>query len=678
MLKQALVFSLTIGLGFSTSLPTFAQSVSPIELTATKAVSAIPLNAYRDVNRIRVGISDDAMIAQEYPSTRISATGAFTITDQARNVIIFTGMAGDTATVTVDKSGFNLIPITAPRSGSNGTVLPILPKPPSSAFLPPTVPEMGFPPANITAMGPTSTSIMNPPTGTTIVGPLLIQTVKATDRLKIANITRRKEVPEYRGIFQIVRGSSGASNKLSVVNVLSLEDYLKAVVPNELPMRYGWEAVKAQTIAARNYAIHPREKPWRNFDICDSQLCQVYLGAQTETPSSNRAIAETEGLIGLYDGEPILALFSSSHGGYAENYSNAFSDPVTKQFPAPEIPYLRGGLDLPLATPLDLTNELGAKTFWSDPTIRSYDVDSPFYRWTKRWSREAMEAALNEGLLYVSKDPTTKFYITPLFKPGQTVGALQNLTITQRGLSGKAMTLVVEGSNGSWTVNKEFLIRRVLRNETKTLPSANLILNIDRNPATQEIMGITANGGGFGHGVGLSQLGASWMSKHGYNFVQIVQHYYQGVSLGSMPVIVGGLEAGTPVAMPMSTLIPGLAIPTGMQRNSFSVATASFNQPAITRFGVSNPVGTLWLQEGENGIITPFNRDTVEIMINGKHLNISPDGYRSGIPIGEYLQAHQVNSLTLMPDAQHSTRRLKAWIELFAPNVSTKPTLPTK
>lgn len=589
----------------------------------------VPAVGYRDANLIRVGISDDDMTAQEYPLTRISANGPFTIRDRQSGLLLFSGRAGDIATITVDRNGFH---IASAGLALNPETTPALF---SGAFLPQPVLIATLPGAGLPALPPIaspSPALEENPSGRTSSGPLLVQTDRAGDRLKIMNITRRREVPEYRGVFEIVRSAS-SPGRLSVVNVLSLEDYLKAVVPNELPMRYGWEAVKAQAVAARNYAVRPREKPWKTFDICDSQLCQVYLGAQTETPDSNRAIAETEGLIGLYNGDPILALFSSSHGGFAEDYSNAFSDPVTRQYPAPPIPYLHGGADIPLADALDLRTEEGARRFWTSSAIRSYDVDSPYYRWERRWTRPELEAALNEGLLAVSKDASTRDFISPLFQPGQTVGMLKNIRVLSRGISGKLMVVAIEGSHGVWTVRKEFLIRKVFRHKDRMLPSANLVFTLQRDP-NKMITGIIAQGGGFGHGVGLSQLGASWMSGHGYPFFRIVQHYYKGVSLGSLPVTVGGSDK---------------------------------DEPILTRFGVVRTHGMLWLQEGEAGSPSSYNNEPVQLAINGRRMQVAPSGYRSGIPVDDALRAGQVNTLTLFPDERHPGRRLKAWIELYPP-----------
>ncbi len=566
-----------------------------------------PQTNYIDADLIRVGISDDSMTTLEYPRTQVSATGPFIIRDKNTGVPVLSGKAGDVVTITVDGNGFYL-----KSSGlSAATPTPALGDAANLNLLavPPTVPPAAVMP---------------------VPGPLVVAPLNDRDRLKITNITRRKEVPEYRGVFEIVRAAS-SPNKLTVVDVVSLEDYLKAVVPNELPMRYGLEAVKAQAVAARNYAIRPREKPWKTFDICDSQLCQVYLGSQTETPGSNQAIADTEGLVGLYNGDPILALFSSSHGGVAENYSFAFSDPTTKQYPAPPIAYLQGGPDLPLPPNLDLRTEAGARKFWTDASFRSFDVESPYYRWEKRWTRPQLEAALNQGLLAVSKDNSTKAFISPLFKPGDSIGVFKGVQVLERGLSGKAMVVAIQGSRGTWTVKKEFLLRKVFSNGGKMLPSGNVVFTPQKD-AKGAIVGLIANGGGFGHGVGLSQLGASWMHKHGYRFPQIVQHYYRGVSLGSIPVSVGS----NPV-----------------------------NKPVMTRFDVHQPKGTLWIQEGDSAANLPTKQGTIEIELNGKNLKLSPSGFRSGIAVDGYLKAGTLNHLLLYPDREQPQRKIKAWIELY-------------
>jgi SpoIID/LytB domain protein len=563
---------------------------------------------YIDADLIRVGISDDAMTALEYPATQISATGTYTVKDKATGLLLHSAQPGEVLTFTVNRSGFSY--------KSN------VPQPAKPAAVP--VPDLHVlaVPSNVSPA-----AIMPFP------GPLLIEPATPSVRLKVMNITRRKEIPQFRGVIEIVRASS-SPNKLSVVNVVSLEDYLKAVVPNELPMRYGVEAVRAQAVAARNYAIRPREKPWKTFDICDSQLCQVYLGAQTETPDSNRTIAETEGLVGLYNGEPILALFSSSHGGYAEDYSNAFSDPITKQYPAPPIDYLKGGPDVPMSEPVNLKTEAGARQFWTNPGIKSFDVESPYYRWTKRWTLPELQTTIQQGLVEVSKDTSTRDFVSPWLKPGEPIGTVKAIKVLERGISGKAMVMAIETSKGTWTVKKEFLIRKVFKKEGRMLPSGNVVFTAQKD-AKGRLIGLTANGGGFGHGVGLSQLGASWMHKHGYTFPQIIQHYYKGVSLGSLPISVGGNNV--------------------------------LKRPVMTRFDVARPYGMLWLQEGDTAAVVPKNQAPVEVKINGKQLKLQPSGFRSGVEVSEHLKPGQRNTLVLFPDPKAPERKLKAWLELYPP-----------
>lgn len=588
----------------------FALSLIGLAVTGWVASRSLadwsPQTNYIDADLIRVGISDDSMVSLEYPKTQVSATGPFIIRDKGTGVPVLSAQAGDIVTVTVDKNGFYLK---------------------SSGLNQPIAKPIALPNLNLQAV-PAS---MPPAAVMPLPGPLVVAPLNGNDRLKITNITRRKEIPEFRGIFEIVRAASSPA-KLTVVDVVSLEDYLKAVVPNELPMRYGLEAVKAQAVAARNYAIRPREKPWKTFDICDSQLCQVYLGSQTETPDSNRAIADTEGLVGLYNGDPILALFSSSHGGVSEAYSNAFSDPLTKQYPAPPIAYLQGGPDMAMPAGLDLRTEEGARKYWTNPNFQSFDVDSPYYRWEKRWTMAELTATLNQGLLAVSKDNSTKAFISPLFNADDNIGVFKGVKVLERGISGKAMVVAIQGSRGTWTVKKEFLLRKVFSKGGKMLPSGNVVFTPQKGP-NGAMVGLIANGGGFGHGVGLSQLGASWMHKHGYKFPQIVQHYYRGVSLGSMPITVG-------------SNLPG--------------------KPVMTRFGVHQPKGMLWLQEGDsNTSVLPLRQEEVVIELNGEKLKLAPSGFRSGIEVDRYLKVGQMNSLLLIPDSKNPQRKLKAWIELY-------------
>ncbi len=141
------------------------------------------------------------------------------------------------------------------------------------------------------------------------------------------------DADRYRGTLEVLPGRDG----LQVVNVLPLEEYLRGVVPKELPPEsFGeLEALKAQAVAARTYATRNRGRfRDRGYDICATPACQVYGGREAEHPLSDRAVAETIGLVAFHEGRPINALYTSTCGGSTEDGVNLF--------PADPAPYLKG------------------------------------------------------------------------------------------------------------------------------------------------------------------------------------------------------------------------------------------------------------------------------------------------------------------------------------------------
>lgn len=362
---------------------------------------------------------------------------------------------------------------------------------------------------------------------------------------QIIGLTRKGTPAAYRGVFEVAQtpfysNTENKTGKFSVINVLPVEEYLRGVVPNELPVSFGLEALKAQAVAARNYAIRPRTKSNPLFDVCDSVQSQVYFGANTEKPLSDQAIKETEGLLALYDGETILALYSSTAGGYTESYENAFSEAGSEKFPANPRPYLKGKPDIE-GMP-DLSNEENAKRFYtSSPS--SFDVNSGYYRWTKSWTEEDLRKELNQNL---SKYANSSL-ITPSFVKGTDIGKIKKVEAASRGVSGKIIELLITAENGTWSIKKELLIRRIMTNKGKALPSANVVFN-NYTDKDGNLIQLNAFGGGFGHGVGMSQYGAGFMSKNGYTFDKILQHYYDGISLGTAPFVIDSCATTAPIS----------------------------------------------------------------------------------------------------------------------------------
>ena len=357
-----------------------------------------------------------------------------------------------------------------------------------------------------------------------LTGPISISS-RDGSFIEINGLKRKGTQAAYRGIIELVRSSKDIS-KFSIVNVLSLKNYLRGVVPNEMPVRFGLEPLKAQTVAARNYAITPRVKAYEEFDLCDSVACQVYFGANTEDTLSDTAIEQTNGVIALdKENAPILAVYSSTAGGYTESYQYAFSDPTTKEFPSKDIHYLTAVPDNCEFETFE-TDEKAENFYTSKP--ESFDDQSPYYRWSKEWTISELEKVLAKTLPAQSKTG----FIMPAIENGANIGKLVSIKALERGKSGKIIKLEIKTDKNTYIVQKELVIRRCFQKDGISLPSANFVISyIEAETPVYKF-----NGGGFGHGVGLSQWGAGKMGSLGYSYDDILQHYYQGIKLATIPI----------------------------------------------------------------------------------------------------------------------------------------------
>ena len=349
--------------------------------------------------------------------------------------------------------------------------------------------------------------------------------------LGVRGLLRKGTQALYHGAFEVVQNQNKTG--FFLVNLIELQEYLKGVVPNEMPVSFGLEALKAQAVAARNYVLTPRTQAYKEFNVVDSVASQVYFGANTESDLATRAVIETDGVVALYDNELILALYSSTAGGYTESYSNAFSDPNSKIFPSPNKPYLAAVPDKSDFESLE--DEEKAKAFY-ESKIPSFDINSPYYRWTKEWGISELEEVLKTTLPAQSKTG----FIRPAIKEGDDFGNIKDIKVMKRGASGKIMELEIMTTKGCYTVYKELVIRRVFQKNGISLPSANVVFEKELDKYGN-IQTIKAYGGGFGHGVGMSQFGAGYMGeKLKQSYYNILRHYYSGINLGTIPVTVCG------------------------------------------------------------------------------------------------------------------------------------------
>lgn len=347
----------------------------------------------------------------------------------------------------------------------------------------------------------------------------------------IKDLKRAGKDAVYRNRIELVSASNPGS--FYIVNSLEVEEYLRGVVPNEMPVSFGLEALKAQAVAARNYVLSPRVKSNSIYDVVDSVASQVYFGANTEKELSNQAVMETSGIVALYGWDLILAQYSSTAGGYTESYQNVFSDPITKKFPSHEKPYLKGVPDNPSTHSLD--KEEDALEFYKSKP-KSFDEKSSYYRWTREWNGQEIQDAIQANIAAQS----AAGFVEPAVKKDETIGIVNKLNVLKRGVSGKIIELEIQTDCGNFLVKKELVIRRLLTKNGKALPSANVIFEHEYNDEG-DLIYVKAYGGGFGHGVGLSQYGAGYMAQTLHQtYDKILKHYYTNITLGTEPFILSG------------------------------------------------------------------------------------------------------------------------------------------
>ncbi|HEY9677907.1 MAG TPA: SpoIID/LytB domain-containing protein [Drouetiella sp.] len=339
--------------------------------------------------------------------------------------------------------------------------------------------------------------------------------------------------PHYVGSLEI----KPTGGQLRIILITTLENYIKGVLQSEIPASYELEAVKAQAVAARTYALRPRIDHGIDLcNVCDSYLCcQYFAGVETISARHTQAIADTSGQILTYNGKPILALFSSNAGGCTEDYQNCFSDPNTNEFPPPALPYLQSVSEKDFALNTKSLSEADLRKIWSQQhAYPSADAWSPHFFWHVTMPASALEAHMHHEISVLQKDPMMTPFIVP--PTSEQFGHINNLKVLKRGKSGTAIELAVETSTGTWVIKKELVIRSIFKNSELSLArlkSAKLFFDFKRD-SNGLLTQIVASGLGWGHGVGMQQTGAQGWAKREKNYKEILGHYFPGSEISDV------------------------------------------------------------------------------------------------------------------------------------------------
>ena len=150
-------------------------------------------------------------------------------------------------------------------------------------------------------------------------GPLLFS---SNDDLAILELDRKGSPAKYKGMIELRHAKNGI--RFHIINIIDMQNYLRGVVSNEMPISFGLEALKAQSIAARNYANNAQISPY--YDVVDSTASQVYYGVNSYKDLSDLAVLQTAGIYALYQEEPITALYFSTSPGITDDWDDVFGD----------------------------------------------------------------------------------------------------------------------------------------------------------------------------------------------------------------------------------------------------------------------------------------------------------------------------------------------------------------
>jgi stage II sporulation protein D len=294
----------------------------------------------------------------------------------------------------------------------------------------------------------------------------------------------------YRGELVITPTDSGAL----VVNRLSMDDYLRGVVPLEIGNRTAAEfaAVQAQAVAARTYAYkHLNEG--RAFDMYSTVQDQVYGGVDAEKPQADSAIMTTADVVVLYAGQPITTPYHSTCGGSTAGVSEVWYD-------QPDQPYLR-----PVSDKIP-----GSDHYYCDP--------SPRFSWTQSFDGPGLRAVMEKYLAVYTKAPKTG------------VGRIIDIREQGRTPSGRVAALLVQTDSGTYTLRAND-IRFVLRDPKGAILNSTYFTFMKESNGT-EVSGLDISGRGYGHGIGMCQWGAIGRARAGQNYRTILETYYRGTTVG--------------------------------------------------------------------------------------------------------------------------------------------------
>lgn len=362
--------------------------------------------------------------------------------------------------------------------------------------------------------------------------------IYATDGtvVRVNSISRSSGNPVYRGQIEVVQGDGG----LYLINQLPLEEYLYGVLPSEMPVSYGLESLKVQAVCARSFAIKSLEEPkypQYNGHLDDSTSCQVYLNS-AEDPLAIQAVNETAGQVIMDENQGIVTTyFYSTSCGITSDVTDVWGG---------EIDYLRPMLlstDLTTTVMVDGAQNIGTVAadaavsagLQDEMTFRDFidlKTGDNYYEKDYGWFRWEVPLTSNNLVNGVAQ-------VLGNYKSGTIGGTVTGIEVGQRGSSGIATEITIYSQEGTAKIYGEYSIRKALSvsGQTITCHNGQTVTNQTMLPSGYFYVysngaNFIAKGGGFGHGVGMSQNGAAAMCANGMSYDTVLACFYLGTHIG--------------------------------------------------------------------------------------------------------------------------------------------------
>lgn len=333
------------------------------------------------------------------------------------------------------------------------------------------------------------------------------------------------EKDSYRDYFKLI----SRNNEIMVLNHVNIENYLYGVVPREMGYNFHIEALKAQAVASRSFALSSTKHLSEGYHLCDTTDCQVYLGFDGEHPNTNLAVDETRGVLALYNGKAIQAIYHSTSSGITEDSINAWGG---------DLPYLKSVVDI-------------------------YSNDSPYSSWNVNISLSDFNGKLTSAGIYLGDlkniqilETTATGNVTKV----KLIGSYGEEIITGskfRSIIGsttlKSTWFTINNGDGDNISNVVYVVDSssntpkvidlnnsyILDGKTQQKPTRSNIRRVIGkvgeinfgDPQPVSTSNIIIEGNGYGHGVGMSQNGARKMAELGFTFEEILKFYYTDIDV---------------------------------------------------------------------------------------------------------------------------------------------------